>query len=438
MGPDGSCVTHTSKLDTVNLKAAARRLGLHYQTAYRLVRSGDLIAIKVGAGYEISEAAIDRYLAGKQAIGAAATADPLQTAAARTVVRVSQPDTSVTQELEALMQVTTLSTRPVFDLVVHHLGETIGDFAVLRLLSEDRQWLVGAASHHHDPARRALIAAVLSQPMPVDVAYERDTLRGGTVHKVDFLRVDVARHLIPPAFQQYADRMTVYSMLTVPVLGDHHQPLGAITLARDLPGRPYTAAEETAAVEMAKWVAAAIERVDRFTTGWNARQTLHDRIEAFLADHRGHGGHGGDEVTEMVVALFDDTVPEALFDLDRQLVASNDAFAARLGLDPQAAPEQPFGELMTSACLTAGEDAIWARLISGETDYLDQLAEGCEVGCPIADGVHWAVAHWPDATPAYVIATCSLDPHSGPYLSGTTGERCWTTCQVQPRTTLHG
>ena len=38
----------------VNLKTAALRLGVHYQTAYRWVRSGQLVAVKVGAGYEIS------------------------------------------------------------------------------------------------------------------------------------------------------------------------------------------------------------------------------------------------------------------------------------------------------------------------------------------------------------------------------------------------
>ena len=38
----------------MNLKTAALRLGVHYQTAYRWVRSGQLVAVKVGAGYEIS------------------------------------------------------------------------------------------------------------------------------------------------------------------------------------------------------------------------------------------------------------------------------------------------------------------------------------------------------------------------------------------------
>ena len=52
----------------VNLKTAARRLGVHYQTAYRWVRSGELVAVKVGAGYEISEAALERFQAQRAAM----------------------------------------------------------------------------------------------------------------------------------------------------------------------------------------------------------------------------------------------------------------------------------------------------------------------------------------------------------------------------------
>ena len=47
----------------MNLKTAARQLGVHYQTAYRWVRSGQLVAVKVGAGYEISDAALSRFQA---------------------------------------------------------------------------------------------------------------------------------------------------------------------------------------------------------------------------------------------------------------------------------------------------------------------------------------------------------------------------------------
>src|SRR3954454_22860008 len=53
----------------MNLKEAARRLGVHYQTAYRWVRSGELVAVRIGARYEISDAAIERLRAQRRALG---------------------------------------------------------------------------------------------------------------------------------------------------------------------------------------------------------------------------------------------------------------------------------------------------------------------------------------------------------------------------------
>jgi MerR family transcriptional regulator, light-induced transcriptional regulator len=47
----------------VDLEAAAQKLGVHYQTAYRWVRTGILPAVKIGAGYRIETDAVDRLLA---------------------------------------------------------------------------------------------------------------------------------------------------------------------------------------------------------------------------------------------------------------------------------------------------------------------------------------------------------------------------------------
>ena len=52
----------------VNLKEAAARLGVHYQTAYRWVRSGDLTAVRVGARYEVSDAAIHQFIATRHSV----------------------------------------------------------------------------------------------------------------------------------------------------------------------------------------------------------------------------------------------------------------------------------------------------------------------------------------------------------------------------------
>jgi MerR family transcriptional regulator, light-induced transcriptional regulator len=47
----------------MNLQDAAGKLGVHYQTAYRWVRRGELVATKVGGSYDVSDSELTRFQA---------------------------------------------------------------------------------------------------------------------------------------------------------------------------------------------------------------------------------------------------------------------------------------------------------------------------------------------------------------------------------------
>ena len=51
----------------VDLTEAAARLGVHYQTAYKWVRDGSLVAVKRGASYDIADAEVERFIAARRA-----------------------------------------------------------------------------------------------------------------------------------------------------------------------------------------------------------------------------------------------------------------------------------------------------------------------------------------------------------------------------------
>jgi MerR family transcriptional regulator, light-induced transcriptional regulator len=55
--------------DELNLKQAARRLGVHYMTAYRYVRQGRLAAERCGTTWQVSPAAVEQLLAERAATG---------------------------------------------------------------------------------------------------------------------------------------------------------------------------------------------------------------------------------------------------------------------------------------------------------------------------------------------------------------------------------
>jgi MerR family transcriptional regulator, light-induced transcriptional regulator len=47
----------------MNLQEAAEKLGVHYQTAYRWVREGQITAAKVGSSYVVTDAEVNRFMA---------------------------------------------------------------------------------------------------------------------------------------------------------------------------------------------------------------------------------------------------------------------------------------------------------------------------------------------------------------------------------------
>src|SRR5215468_5442692 len=114
----------------VNLKTAAQRLGVHYQTAYRWVRSGQLVAVKVGAGYEVSDAAIARL----QAQRAATERLPDATAPPFADLPATVDDELVV--LDHMVEAVTLDATKIGERGARILAEHLGDTAFVYRLDD--------------------------------------------------------------------------------------------------------------------------------------------------------------------------------------------------------------------------------------------------------------------------------------------------------------
>lgn len=141
----------------MNLKTVARRLGVHYQTAYRYVRAGDLVAVKVGGSYKISEAALEML---RQRLAAGEAPQPLE------VQHPPTPGEALEDEIDTMLHSTSLSAQPVFDLATRWLAMEVGDVCILRLLSLDGQYAPAVSFFDRDPARRGLLAAYMAASLP--------------------------------------------------------------------------------------------------------------------------------------------------------------------------------------------------------------------------------------------------------------------------------
>jgi len=150
-----------------------------------------------------------------------------------------------------------LDYRATLDTVARRLAELIGDSALIRMVSDDGEWLVPVAVYHPDAERAALRKRVLeSSPQRVGEGLTARVLATGeTLRVADLTRAFVRREM-KPEYWPFLDGAC--SLLIAP-LTHRRQVLGHITMLRDQ-GRPaYTAEDEALLEDLARRAAQAIE-----------------------------------------------------------------------------------------------------------------------------------------------------------------------------------
>jgi excisionase family DNA binding protein len=388
----------------MNLKTAARRLGVHYQTAYRYVRTGELVAVKVGGSYKISEAALEMM---RQRLAAA------DEVFARKGDAPPTPGRALDDELDAMLQSTSLSAQPVFDLATRWLATEIGDGCILRLLSEDGQYAPAVSFFDRDPARRGLVAAYLATRIPkVSDLPTAELYEERRVLVEHHMEAPKAASRIPVQFRQYTEDLVAQSLASCTVRAASGDPIGALTLLRQQGGRPYSAEEVELLRHMAGKVEDAIARVERFSAAWVTRDHLYESVgHLFALDDTLTLA----AVTDQLMDLVHGPLPQAVFDLDRQVVAASDSF---LELFSEVGAAAEFDDVSLAECITCGADDIWSRLLSGANDFLVDRCGQCENDRRAQVSIHWVVVRRRDGTPVAVIAVCEPRPGSTPATTG--------------------
>ncbi len=150
-----------------------------------------------------------------------------------------------------------LEYKATLETVARRLAELLGDSALIRMISEDGEWLVPVAVYHPDPARAALRRRVLeSSPQRVGEGLTARVLATGDTLRVADLTREFVRRQMKPEYWPFLDGAC--SLLIAP-LTHRRQVLGHITLLRDLGGTPYTAEDEALLEDLARRAAQAIE-----------------------------------------------------------------------------------------------------------------------------------------------------------------------------------
>jgi excisionase family DNA binding protein len=331
----------------MNLKTAAARLSVHYQTAYKLVRSGALTAVKIGGTYEISEAALERYEAERAALRSIAAAEP-DRAAVPTITTFGRD--AVLADVHAVAASTTTTAQGTFDTIVREAAHAVGDTCTVRLVDGSRFRPV--AWYTTDPARRAALSAMIDafqSDDPDGPLSEINATRRAVL--VPHVPQDRMRASLQSEHRQFLDQIGLHSFVAAPAIVDG-QIRAVVTMSRATPGAPYCQEDAEFAASLADLLALALVREDVYRAGWHRRRELVTALRGTTSGARTPAPFDG--------VLRDGTMAEVIDKLDGTSVV-NDA-AARL----------THGDVSVLTQANGDTDARPDRFARGDLDFYDE------------------------------------------------------------------
>jgi PAS domain S-box-containing protein len=200
----------------------------------------------------------------------------LETQAARLKVlaRASRAFAEIVHDYEALL-----------DTVVRQVSELLGDMCLIRLLADNATWHPSAAIHHPDPLAQALIQELVMSTQSADDDLTAEIIRSG--RPMFFAESDGQRRSrVPDYFRPYLEKYGLYSAILVP-LKTAERVIGVMVVARDKPGRPYTAEDQDLLTDLADRATLAIESATLYENEQRARteaEGLNAELEQRVAE----------------------------------------------------------------------------------------------------------------------------------------------------------
>lgn len=168
--------------------------------------------------------------------------------------------------------------------VAQKTAELLQDTCVIRLLSEDNQWLELTVYHDSDPKVLALVRDVLSiSPVPLDkTRITAHVLQSGKPLLIPSLSTADASQTVQP-FHILLEQVHIKSLIVAPIHGQGG-PVGLLYLARHLPGNPsYTEEDLFLAEDLANRVALAVNNAQLYQQVQQATADLEKRVAARTA-----------------------------------------------------------------------------------------------------------------------------------------------------------
>jgi GAF domain-containing protein len=355
------------------------------------VRSGQLVAVKVGAGYEISDAALERFEAQRAAVERAADSVPDESPNAVAPGTVSR--SGALAALDTMLEAVSLNADPFLERATRLAVAVVGDGAVLTMPNDGGELEVAHVAHiaPHVELRMGWVAREEQNTLE----FARAVASSRKPVFVPQVPQQQVRDSVGPEAHEYLVKGSCFSIICVPVIADDEA--GALFLMRDEAGRPYTPEDVEFAEAVAERVGLARTQVARQQSAWNVRRRVVDALGDAAREHASIDelGCSLDKLVEWAVG--DDTrAAVAVLDLELRQRVCTKAYAELLGRDPASIR----GTLLPN--LVADADQLYRgleRLLKSEVDFRTFDIDTT----PAPMMLHCAMARRPDATPWAIV-----------------------------------
>jgi excisionase family DNA binding protein len=374
-------------------------LGVHYQTAYRWVRSGQLVAVKVGAGYEISEAALARFQAQRSALERVPDPEPVPLPPR---VGIASRDVAL-HTLDRMVDAVSIDASPVIARAARLAADVLGDAVIVTMRGDDGELRI-AQTAHPDPVTEVCVASVV-RALPFTLEFANGIVRSGrTLFLPQVPQRDVRRHL-RPELHEHLLHGGCFSLIGVPVSTGEELD-GTFAVVRDRPGRPYDHDDVEFAQALADHVGRAHARSARYRVAALARKQAVSAVGAAAVEHANVQTLSRAELDELLEwgVAENPQAPVALLDLELRHLTCSKPYVEMLGRAPHLLHGVPLTQFVDEAKLLEGLHNV----LDDKLDYRTVQVRTADAARPFL--LHAAMVRRPDATPWCVVVVADATP----------------------------
>lgn len=195
----------------------------------------------------------------------------------------SQPDLqaarwSIVAEASRAFAEASLDLQDLLDTVTRHIAALNRDLCVIRMLSDDGQWLVPISHFHPDPAALDLLTDVLRPDYQrAGEGFHGQVVDTNTSMLIPAIAPQDIRAAVRPEWFPYLDAYGIRSMLLVP-LRARGRVIGSLGVFRSDPRYPYTSDDEILFQDLADRAALAVDNSRLYGAVLDREQRLQDLV----------------------------------------------------------------------------------------------------------------------------------------------------------------